>query len=130
MKTSTTFRRMRSPRKLCIIDLWGRREPGCSSSGRLVVKPSGRGLFLVYVPMSRKCPTKMFAVFGFKRGYWLVVAGLVGHGVSTSSMTSSSTTPVYRNGGRVFCLPFDLVIDAWLAMLLIRQRQAVRGSTE
>jgi len=44
----------------------------------------------------------LFAVLGFKGNYWLVIAGLIGHGVFDSAHHCSSTTPVFRNGGRVF----------------------------
>jgi hypothetical protein len=44
----------------------------------------------------------LVAVLGFRTNFWLIVAALIGTAFLTSSIASSSTTPVYRTGGRVF----------------------------
>jgi len=44
----------------------------------------------------------LVAVLGYRRNFWLVVAALIGTAFLTSSITSSSTIPVCRAGGRVF----------------------------
>jgi hypothetical protein len=45
------------------------------------------------------CAFLAFAVAGFKKNLWLIVAALAGHGVSTSFITFSFRIPVSRCGG-------------------------------
>src|SRR5437764_7021137 len=44
----------------------------------------------------------LFAVLGFKGNYWLLALLLLVTASLTLSVISSSTTPVFRNGGPVF----------------------------
>ena len=61
------------------------------------------------------------AVLGFKKNLWLIVAGLVGHGVFDffhHLLIQNPGVPVYWPG---FCLSFDVLAGGFLAMLLIRR---------
>jgi hypothetical protein len=72
----------------------------------------------------------LFAVLGFKGNYWLVVAALIGHGVFDFVRQFFIDKPGVPQGWPGFCLASDVVFGAWLAVLMIGQRQpAVRGST-
>ena len=71
----------------------------------------------------------LFAVLGFKGNYWLVVAALIGHGVFDFVRHSFIDNPGVPQWWAGFCLASDVVFGAWVAVLLIRQRLVVRGST-
>jgi hypothetical protein len=61
------------------------------------------------------------AVAGFRKNQWLIVAGLVGHGVFDSFhhlIVQNPGVPVWWPG---FCLSFDVLAGAFLAMLLMRR---------
>ena len=61
------------------------------------------------------------AVAGFKKNLWLIVAALAGHGVFDffhHRFIHNPGVPVWWPG---FCLSFDVLAGAFLAMLLIRR---------
>jgi hypothetical protein len=67
------------------------------------------------------------AVIGFKRNSWLLVAGLVGHGVFDffhHHLIQNPGVPSYWPG---FCLSFDILAGGILAMLLIRRAHRAAG---
>ena len=61
------------------------------------------------------------AVVGFKKNLWLVVAGLVGHGVFDffhHLVIQNPGVPVWWPG---FCMSFDIFAGGFLAVLLTRR---------
>src|SRR4051812_2053258 len=61
------------------------------------------------------------AVAGFKKNLWLIVAGLVGHGVFDffhHLLIHNPGLPVWWPG---FCLSFDIPAGGFLALLLMRR---------
>lgn len=61
------------------------------------------------------------AVVGFRKNPWLIVAGLVGHGVFDffhNLYVQNPGVPVWWPG---FCLAFDVLAGGFLAMLLVRR---------
>jgi hypothetical protein len=63
----------------------------------------------------------VFAVVGFKKNLWLIVAGLVGHGVFDffhHLLIQNPGVPVWWPG---FCLSFDILAGGFFAMLLMRR---------
>lgn len=61
------------------------------------------------------------AVAGFKNNLWLIVVGLAGHGVFDffhHLFIHNPGVPVWWPG---FCLSFDVLAGAFLAMLLMRR---------
>jgi hypothetical protein len=61
------------------------------------------------------------AVAGFKTNMWLIVVGLIGHGVFDSLhhlFIRNPGVPVWWPG---FCLSFDVLAGVFLAILLIRR---------
>ncbi len=61
------------------------------------------------------------AVAGFRKSLWLIVAALAGHGVFDSFhhlFIQNAGVPVWWPG---FCLSFDVLAGAFLAILLIRR---------
>lgn len=70
----------------------------------------------------------LFAILGFKRNPWLIVAAMVGHGVFDfvhHLFIANPGVPVWWPG---FCLAFDAVFGTFLALRLITNRTAVRKS--
>ena len=68
------------------------------------------------------------AVAGFKRSLWLVVVALAAHGVfdvAHGQLIANSGVPSWWPG---FCLAYDLVASAYLAMLLLRSRLAAAAT--
>jgi hypothetical protein len=62
----------------------------------------------------------VFAVLGFKRSLWFAAAAIVGHGVFDFIhhwVIENPGAPYWWPG---FCLTFDLILGAWLAVRLIR----------
>ena len=62
----------------------------------------------------------LFAVLGFKRSLWFAVVAIVGHGVFDFVhhwFIEDPGVPYWWPG---FCLTFDVVLGAWLAVRLIR----------
>jgi len=63
----------------------------------------------------------MVAVVGFKKNLWLIVAALVGHGVFDffhHLVIQNPGVPVWWPG---FCMSFDVLAGAFLALLLARR---------
>ena len=61
------------------------------------------------------------AVVGFKRSMWVIVAGLIAHGVSDyfhHYFVTNPGVPVWWPG---FCMGFDVLAGGFLAMLLMRR---------
>jgi hypothetical protein len=67
------------------------------------------------------------AVIGFD--HWRVVAALFGHGAFDFVPHFFIDNPGVPQWWPGFCLASDVVFGAWLAVLVTRQRQVVRGST-
>ncbi|MBE0660585.1 MAG: hypothetical protein IH602_23015 [Bryobacteraceae bacterium] len=67
------------------------------------------------------CLFLMLMVVGFKKNLWWVVAGLVGHGVFDffhHLIIQNPGVPVWWPG---FCMSFDVLAGAFLAVLLARR---------
>lgn len=86
-------------------------------------------------PASLPVELAIFAVFataavaGFRSSLWLVVAALAMHGVFDlfhGLLVSNPGVPAWWPG---FCAAYDVVAAAYLAVLLLRQRVAVRAVT-
>ena len=61
------------------------------------------------------------AVIGFRASYWWVAAGLAAHGLFDylrGDLIANPGVPAWWPG---FCLAFDVVAGAWVAVLLVRQ---------
>jgi hypothetical protein len=61
------------------------------------------------------------AVVGFKKNLWLIVAGLIGHGIFDffhHLFIHNPGVPVWWPG---FCLSFDVLAGGFLAILLMRR---------
>ncbi len=68
------------------------------------------------------------AVFGFKKNLWLVAAGLIGHGVFDyfhHQLIQNSGVPLWWPG---FCLAYDVVAGAGLAVLLVRRTDLAKAA--
>jgi len=68
------------------------------------------------------------AVAGFKHNLWLIVAALAGHGVFDFFhhwLIQNPGVPVWWPG---FCLSFDILAAGFLAMLLMRRSDSLRGT--
>lgn len=63
----------------------------------------------------------VLAIVGFKKSEWLVAVMLAGHGVLDffhGGLVANPGVPVWWPG---FCMMFDLVAGAWMAILLRRR---------
>src|SRR5207244_4493081 len=63
----------------------------------------------------------LLAVFGFKGEFWLIPAGMVGHGVFDffhHLLIDNAGVPNYWPG---FCLAFDVVFGGYVAFVLSRR---------
>ncbi len=60
------------------------------------------------------------AVLGFRRNFWLIVAALVGHGVFDFVHHIFIDNPGVPRWWPGFCLAFDAILGAFLAVQLIR----------
>jgi hypothetical protein len=61
----------------------------------------------------------LLAILGFTRNFWLVAAGLVGHGVFDfvhHAFVKNPGMPLWWPG---FCLAFDVLAGGWLAIRLM-----------
>lgn len=67
----------------------------------------------------------LFAVFGFKRNYWLVVAALIGHGIFDFVHHLFIDNPGVPRWWSGFCLAFDVLLGAFLTVRLIRHPERV-----
>ena len=63
----------------------------------------------------------LVALVGFKTNLWLVVAGLVGHGLFDFVHHRFIANPGVPLWWPAFCLTFDVVFGVWLAVGLIRR---------
>jgi hypothetical protein len=70
------------------------------------------------------CGFAAFAVVGFNRSAWLVVVGLAGHGVFDAFHPRLQLTSSVPPWWPAFCLAFDVIAAAFLALLLTRRRRA------
>lgn len=68
----------------------------------------------------------LFAVLGFKKSPWFLVAGLVGHGVFDFIHHFFIDNPGMPRWWPGFCGAFDVTVGAWLALRLTRQPAATR----
>jgi hypothetical protein len=65
----------------------------------------------------------LLAVIGFKKSQWLLVVALAGHGAFDlvhHLLIDNPGVPAFWSG---FCMAFDVVAAAYLAVLLVRRRQ-------
>jgi hypothetical protein len=65
----------------------------------------------------------MVAVLGYRRNFWILVAALIGHGIFDFVHHLFIDNPGVPHWWPGFCLAFDGVLGAWLAVRLISQRQ-------
>jgi hypothetical protein len=68
----------------------------------------------------------LVAVLGFKRDIWLVVAALVGHGIFDFVHHLFIDNPGVPHWWPGFCLAFDALLGAFLALHLIRHPDLFR----
>ncbi|MGC2198456.1 MAG: hypothetical protein WA628_27540 [Terriglobales bacterium] len=66
------------------------------------------------------CGFLLVAVLGFKTNFWWIVAALIGHGIFDFVHRSVIDNPGVPQWWSGFCLAFDVVLGAWLAVRLIR----------
>jgi hypothetical protein len=62
----------------------------------------------------------LLAVVGFKRSLWFAVAAIVGHGVFDFVHQRFIENPGVPHWWPGFCLTFDVIFGAWLAVRLMR----------
>jgi hypothetical protein len=62
----------------------------------------------------------LFAVLGFKRGLWFAAAAIIGHGVFDFVHHLFIENPGVPRWWPGFCLTFDVIFGAWLAVRLLR----------
>ena len=62
----------------------------------------------------------LLAVVGFKRSLWFAVAAMVGHGAFDFVHHLFIENPGVPHWWPGFCLTFDVILGAWLAVRLIR----------
>jgi hypothetical protein len=79
------------------------------STPALAIESAVAGMFLV------------LAVAGFKKNLWLVVVALAGHGLFDFFHQAFIQNPGVPTWWPGFCLSFDILAGAFLAMLLIRR---------
>jgi hypothetical protein len=78
------------------------------SKGALLSELAGTAVFLVAV------------VVGFRRTPWLIVAGLVGHGVFDVLHPHWIANPGVPAFWPPFCMAYDVTAGLWLAALLLK----------
>jgi hypothetical protein len=83
-----------------------------NSMRALTIDSLAAGLFLVV------------AVVGFKKNLWFVVAALAGHGVFDFSHHLLLDNPGVPSWWPGFCLAFDILAAAFLAVLLMRRSRS------
>lgn len=62
----------------------------------------------------------LFAVIGFKNSLWFVVAAIIGHGMFDFVHHWFIDNPGMPHWWPGFCLTFDVIVGAWLAVRLLR----------
>ena len=70
----------------------------------------------------------LVAVLGFRKNLWLVVAALIGHGIFDFVHHLFIDNPGVPQWWWGFCLAFDVVLGALLAVRLIKQPNAFLGA--
>jgi len=68
----------------------------------------------------------LVAVLGFRRNFWLIVAALVGHGIVDFVHHLFIDNPGVPHWWPGFCLAFDALLSAFLAVHLSRYPERVR----
>ncbi len=81
-----------------------------------VMGASGRALI---VEIAAASGFVLFAILGFKRNLWFVVAAMVGHGVFDFVHHWFIENPGVPHWWPGFCLTFDVLVGAWLAVRLM-----------
>jgi hypothetical protein len=82
---------------------------------------SGRTLMIEIVVASGFL---LLAAFGFKRNFWVVPVALAGHGVFDFVHHFFIDNPGVPHWWPGFCLAFDVLIAAWLAVRLWKRQIA------
>ena len=90
-----------------------------------VMGASGRTLIIEIVIASAFL---LVAVLGFKRNLWFVVAALIGHGVFDFVHHFFIDNPGVPHWWPGFCLAFDAILGAFLALHLIKHPDLSQGS--
>jgi hypothetical protein len=85
-----------------------------ASSRTLIIESAVAGGFL------------LVAVLGYRRNFWLVVAALVGHGAFDFVHHLFIDNPGVPRWWPGFCLAFDAILGAFLAVRLIRHPDLFR----
>lgn len=62
----------------------------------------------------------LFAVLGFKRSLWFAAAAIIGHGVFDFVHHWLIQNPGVPSWWPGFCMTFDVILGAWLAVRLMR----------
>jgi hypothetical protein len=62
----------------------------------------------------------LFAVLGFQRSLWFAVAGIIGHGVFDFVHHVFIENPGVPRWWPGFCMTYDVIFGAWLAVRLLR----------
>jgi hypothetical protein len=62
-----------------------------------------------------------FAVFGFKRNFWLVAVALIGHGIFDFVRRGLIENPGVPRWWPGFCMAFDVVFGGWLVVRLLQK---------
>ena len=95
----------------------------------LIVIASYYGLFAVMGDADRALPIEVTVAagflavsgLGFRRSLWIVVAGLVAHGIFDALHDQVITNPGVPAWWPQFCLTYDVVAAGYLAALLLRR---------
>jgi hydrogenase/urease accessory protein HupE len=69
----------------------------------------------------------VLAVVGFRKNLWLIVAALAGHGIFDFFHHWFIQNPGVPEWWPGFCLSYDVLAGAFLAMLLLRRRSGFRS---
>jgi hypothetical protein len=64
----------------------------------------------------------LFAALGFKGNLWLVAAALLGHGIFDFIRPGLIANPGVPRWWPGFCMAFDVIFGAWLALRLLQRR--------
>jgi hypothetical protein len=64
----------------------------------------------------------LFGVLGFKGSLWLVAAALLGHGIFDFIRPRLIANPGVPHWWPGFCMAFDVIFGAWLALRLLQRR--------
>ena len=71
------------------------------------------------------CGFLLITVLGYRRNFWLVVAALIGHGIFDFVHRFFIDNPGVPHWWSGFCLAFDVLLGAFLAVRLIRHPERV-----